>query len=171
MMVIFGTKVQLRPVGADQQVADEQRVPGKFGNNAHRQRVGRVSAAAQVLHEKVLVLGVGDKVGIERLELCRRYRLVVVPPHLVFGIGVAHDELVLGRTAGVLAGIGDECAIGCQLGFAGAKRQFVKIGSFEIVANRAQTGEAAGVDSARFVERAGFRFRHFASPVGNQVLM
>jgi hypothetical protein len=37
-----------------QQVADEERVPGEFGDHGHRQAVGQVSAAEQFLCEHVL---------------------------------------------------------------------------------------------------------------------
>ena len=42
MIVIFGTKsASSAASGPDQQVADEQRMPGKFGDDARRQGVGR----------------------------------------------------------------------------------------------------------------------------------
>ena len=66
-----------------------------------------VGAADQVLHEQVLARRMGEEVGEQRVELRRRHRLVVVPPDVRLGVCVADDELVLGRAAGVLAGIGD----------------------------------------------------------------
>ncbi len=53
-------------LGPDQQVADEQRVPGIFGDDAGRQGVGLVGAADQVLDEEFLAFGMRQEVGMSR---------------------------------------------------------------------------------------------------------
>ena len=45
----------------------------------------------------------GEEVFLERGEMRRSHRSIVVPPHGVFGLGVADDELVLRAAARVLA--------------------------------------------------------------------
>ncbi len=62
----------------------------------------------------------GTKIGKQRVEMGRRHRLVVVPPDMRLGGFVADDELVLGRTTGVLAGLGDERTMRGESGLAAA---------------------------------------------------
>ena len=105
----------LRP---DQEVADEQRMPGLLGDDPDWQAVPGIGAADEILHEKVTIPGVGDEVGVKSLE-CRRLHCAVVAPPDGRGGGVVTDnELVLRRAAGVLAGRGDERAIAAELGLA-----------------------------------------------------
>src|SRR3989304_2290311 len=52
-----------------QQVADEQRMPGQFGDHAHRDAVGRIGAAVQILDEQFAPLGVIEEVGFEGGEM------------------------------------------------------------------------------------------------------
>jgi hypothetical protein len=54
--------------------------------------------------------------------------LVVVPPDLVVALGVADDELVLGGAARVLAGFGDQGAVGGQPRLAARDRFLVELG-------------------------------------------
>ena len=112
---------------ADQQLVHEQRVPGIFGDDAHRQAMGEVGAAEQILGEQLAALRVGHHVGIERIEMRRAHRLVVVPPDLVFGGRIAHDEFVGGRTAGVLAGEDDQRAVLGDMAFAARDGVFVEL--------------------------------------------
>ena len=97
----------LRP---DQHRADEQRVPRIFGKDPglHAERL--IGAAIKILREKFLALGVLDEIGEQRVEIGFRHLAVVVPPHGVGGDSIVDDELVLGRAASVLAGLGDERA-------------------------------------------------------------
>ncbi len=98
---------QLGQFGAHQQGADEQAVPGELGNDAHVDAVRRLRAAEQILHEQVL-LGrhVRQEIGLQRCERLFGHRAVdVAPVNGIFGLGVTDDELVLGRAAGVLAGL------------------------------------------------------------------
>ncbi len=61
-----------------------------------------------------------DEIGIEQLESLAAHRLVVVPPDMIFRVGIAHDELVFRRTARVLAGACDKRTLCRQFGFAPA---------------------------------------------------
>ena len=110
--------------------------------NSVTTRVGRheraVGAADQVLDEEILAGRMRQEVGEQRVELRRRHRLVVVPPDMRLGVLVADDELVLGRAAGVLAGLGDQRAMGGQPGFAAADRLFAERCRTEIIADRAR---------------------------------
>ena len=83
MIVISGTKpASCLGVGPDQQVADEQRMPGEFGDDARRQLLAFVGAADEVLNEQILVRRMGAEVGQQGLEMRRSHRRVVVPPHM-----------------------------------------------------------------------------------------
>ena len=91
-----------------QEIADEQRMPGVFGEDARLDAEGRVGAAVKILGEQRLAFGMGEKVGEQDVEMLGRHRGVVVPPHDRVGVCVADDELVLRAAAGVDAGVGDE---------------------------------------------------------------
>ena len=95
----------LRP---DQQVTDEEGVPGHLGEDPSLDAMSRIGAAIEILREKLLALGVLDEVAEQGLELLRRDRAVVLPPDALLGQCVLDDELVLGRAAGMAAGIGAE---------------------------------------------------------------
>ena len=122
--LLFETR-QFFPLRTDQQIADEQRMPGKFGDDACRQSIFLIGTADQILHVKRLAGGMGQHVLAQQLEIFRRKRLVVVPPDGVLGGRVADDEFVLRRTARVLAGDGAQRAIDGQFGLAIADRLFV----------------------------------------------
>src|SRR6185437_11219506 len=86
----------------------------------------------QVLGEQLAAFGMGHHVGIERIELRRAHRLVVVPPDLMFGLGIAHHELVAGGAAGMDSGAHHQGAIGGDLAFATADGLFVQSRCAEI---------------------------------------
>ncbi len=62
---------EFRRLGADQQRADEQRMPGEFGEDAGLDPVGRVGAAVQILRKQRHAFGMLEEILIERLELLR----------------------------------------------------------------------------------------------------
>ena len=64
----------------DQEIADEERMPGVFGEDARAQAQRRVGAGVEILGEQRLALGVGDEIGEQRVEMLDRHRVVVVPP-------------------------------------------------------------------------------------------
>ena len=128
MMVSSGTKLrELRGLGADQQRADEQRMPGQLGEDAGLDAVARIGAAMEILREQRHAFGMLEEIGIERVELLRGDRLVAGPPHVLVGGGVANGELVLRAAAGEFAGIRAERAIGREHGFARAQRILVEL--------------------------------------------
>ena len=87
---------QLIRRGADQQLVHEQRMPGEFGNHPDADAMGEVRAAEQILREKFPPSRVRHHVGVEQIELGRRHRLVIVPPDLGLGGGIAHGEFIGG---------------------------------------------------------------------------
>jgi len=108
--------VKRRTLRTDQQVTDEQRMPGKLGDDTGRQLVLGIGATDQVLDEQVPAGRMGQHILVQDAEMLGRHGLVVVPPDFAIGMNVADDELVLGRTPGVLAGHGAERTIGGQHG-------------------------------------------------------
>ena len=64
------------------------------------------------------------------------------------GCRVANDELVLGRAARVLAGLGGQRAMGGQPGFAAPDGLFVELGLGEIVVDLSGGGQSGRVNSA-----------------------
>jgi len=74
-----------------------------------------------------------EEIFLQVGEVFRRHGDIgLAPPHRVLGLGVADDELVLGRAAGVLAGGNDQRAIGGQATLAVADGVFDQRGSAEI---------------------------------------
>ena len=98
---------QLVGVGADKQVAREQAVPRVLGDHADAQAVTRVGAGRDVLRVHLVGPGVVLHARQQRLEACRGDWLVAgMPPDGVSARGLLDEELILGRAAGVLAGLG-----------------------------------------------------------------
>src|SRR3954466_12595599 len=92
----------------DQKVADEERVPGVFGEDPGLDPISRIRAAIEILREEILFLGRLEEIRQDGVELLARQRRVVVPPHLGLGLGGADHELVARRTAGVHARVGSK---------------------------------------------------------------
>ena len=126
----------------DQQVLDEQRVPGELGDDTDGQPVGGVGPAGQVLDMEVLQPGMDHEVLAERLEGLPAHRPVVVPPDRVFGGGVAHDELVVGAAAGVRAGGDGKAAALRHQSLAPRHRVLVEHGCWGIPRQLAHPGQA-----------------------------
>ena len=82
-------------IRTNEQVADEERVPGEFGENPRPDAVFRIGAAIEVLREQLPALRVRDEVVMEKLKLLGRDLAVAVPPHGIFGDGIADRVLVL----------------------------------------------------------------------------
>ena len=70
-----------RARGRIKQLADEQRVPGIFGEDAGLDAVFRIGAAVEVLREQFLAFGVREKIGQQIVEILFDYFAVAVPPH------------------------------------------------------------------------------------------
>jgi hypothetical protein len=114
-------RLELRKFGVgrdDEEVPDEQVLPGQFMNEADRQAVLLIGAGVQVLHEQFLRLEVIDDVAAQDVVVCGLNRLVdLTPPHVGIAARLLHDELVVGRAAGVSAGAADQRALNGQLPF------------------------------------------------------
>ena len=113
---------EARELGAlrtDQQRADEQRVPGEFGEDAHLDAVLRIGAAIEILREQLSCPSHAPGSPDSSVSNCSWLMLAVaVPPHAVRGEVVDDRMLVLGRAAGVMTGLGAERAAGDDVGFA-----------------------------------------------------
>ncbi len=123
---------------AHEQRADEQVVPGELVDHAHVDAVLGLRAAEQVGDvERVLGAECGEEVGLEVGEVLGGHRHVdLAPPHGVLGLGVADDELVLGRAAGVLAGLDHQRAVRGKVAFAVADRVLDQLCGAEVGVNR-----------------------------------
>src|SRR3546814_16855336 len=87
-------------------------VPGELVDDAHADAVLGLRAAIEVGDEQRVLLGdLGQEIRLQRREMRRRHRGVVVPPDRPFGLRIADDELVPGGAAGVLAGLADQRAV------------------------------------------------------------
>ncbi len=112
----FGLEaVKLGSLRADEERADEVAVPGELGDHPHAHAMLGLRAAVQVLDvERLLVREGGEEIRLQRREMVRGHRLVVVPPDRAVGFGVADDELVVGRAAGMLAGPDHQRPVLCE---------------------------------------------------------
>ena len=118
---------ELRGLGANEQRADEQRVPGQLGEDARLDAMRRIGAAIEVLREQRHAFGMLEEVGMERRELLRGDRLVAGPPHALVGQAVADRELVLRAATGELTGVSAQRAIGRQHRFTVAQRMLIEL--------------------------------------------
>ena len=88
---------QLVGVGADEQVAREQAVPGKLRDDAHAQPVARVGAGEDVLGEHLVRRRELFRAGQKLVELRRGDRLVArMPPDRVLARRLLDEKFVLG---------------------------------------------------------------------------
>ncbi len=122
---------------ADQEGADELAVPGELVDHAHAHPVLLLRAAVEVLHEQGLARRQrGEEVGLERGEMLGRHAGVVVPPDRRFRLGVADDELVLRRAAGMLAGLDHQRAVLGEQALAAAHGMLDQLGRAEVPVQR-----------------------------------
>ncbi len=117
---------QIGAVGTDQQVADEQIVPGQFAVKANGNPRGGIGAGVEILGVETAAAGMGQHVGQQAIEGRRRHRAVAGPPDGVFGRRIADNEFVLRRAAGVFARRGGKGAAGSQPCLAIADGVFIK---------------------------------------------
>ena len=123
---------ELFQLGADQQRADEERVPGEFGEDAGLDAEGGIGAAVEILGVERFAFGVLDEIVEESLELVRGDRLVAAPPHGFLGGRIAHREFVFRRAARMRAGFRGQRAFGGDRRFAGSNRELVERGRAEV---------------------------------------
>src|SRR5690606_8456209 len=86
-------------------IAREQAVPRRLGDDADRHAIARIGPSEAVLHKDAAVLEIRHHAMVHQLPvLLAALAVDGAPPDLVFGRRLAHDELVVGREAGVVAG-------------------------------------------------------------------
>ena len=162
MMVYSGAKPSSsRGLGPHQQGADEQVVPGQFVDHPHLDAMLGLRAAEQVGDvELVLLAKRGEEIRLERGEMFRRHGDVgLAPPDGVRRLRIADDELVLGRSAGVLAGLHHQRTVRREHAFTVADRVFDQRRRAEIGEDRGPGGDALPVE--RVTEHGGGqRFLH-----------
>jgi hypothetical protein len=73
------------------------------------------------------------------------HRIVVVPPHKLFGVRVAHHELVLGAASGMHARVGDKGAMRGDLGLIPLQRVLVELRRAEVPVDRSKITETKAV--------------------------
>ena len=90
----FGEIVALGP---DQQLADEQRMPGVFGEDAGLDPVFRIGAAVEILREQLLAFGVRLKIGQQIVEIS--FDILRLPSH--------HTEFSVSASTTVCLSLGE----------------------------------------------------------------
>ena len=93
--------VELLALRHEKQMPDEERMPRILAEDADADAVRFGRSREKILNKKIALRRVLQKVLVENVELRRRQRLCIVPPHCAIGFGVADDELVGGGAAGV----------------------------------------------------------------------
>ncbi len=133
---------ELGAIGPDQQLADEQRVPGKLAIDARLDPIGRIGAAIEILREQLLAARMRDEVVEQQLELLLRELVVAAPPNGIFGERVDDDEFVLRAAPGMHAGVGGQRPAGGELRFTARDGVFVERGLGQIPMNGGEIFEA-----------------------------
>ena len=117
-------------VGRDEEIAREEVVPGKFGDDADRQAITLVGADIAV--ERV-ELAVGESTSrrepTARRTSPRRWLGWSSPQSMCARCRLADEEFILRRAAGMLARIDDQLAVGAQHAFAARQRVLDERGS------------------------------------------
>ena len=100
-------------VGLDEQVPDEKVCArASVRQDTDADTIRGIGSALQILLIELETRGVGQHVGQEKIEGLGTDGGIVVPPYAGLGRRIADDELVLGRAAGVRAGIDHQGAFG-----------------------------------------------------------
>ena len=150
--------VGIRPY---QHRADKQAVPGQFVDHAHVNAVPRLRSAVEILDEQfILTRQRREEIGLERLEMLGRHRLVgFAPPDTGFGFRVANGEFVLRRTAGMRPCFNDQRAIGGKLAFTARHRGFDERRGFHVPEDFCR-----GSDALSLKAQDRYTTRHVHSP-------
>ena len=129
----------------DQEIADEQRMPGVFSEDARAYAQLGIGASVEILSEQRLAFGVGEKVGEESVEMLDRHCIVVVPPDGSLGVRIAHHKLVLRTASGMRASVGDEGSMRGDTRFVALQRVLVELRRAEIPMDPREIAEAEAV--------------------------
>ena len=144
----------------NEHVPREEAVPGVLGDDPHRHPVVRVGADVAVLHEQVAPLQEALQAREQLVELVGRERPVVLaPPDVRLGGRLAHDELVVGRPRGVLAGVHDDGAVAGDRAFPAEDDLLVQRLGRQVPVHPAQVEQAVVVQPVVALERRGLRLR------------
>jgi len=122
-------------------VADEKAVPSKLGDDPDIETIVGIGAGIEILYEEFAALDMGAHIGQQDIEVPRRHRGVVFPPDRAFHRRLAHHELVLGRTAGVLAGADEQGTALTEITFAPDDCLLDQRGLQEVVMHMLDAGE------------------------------
>ena len=152
-------------IRADQQIADEQRVPGKLGHDPGRQCIVAIGAADQILDEEVHACGMGQHVLAQQVEMAGGHRLVVVPPDLTFRHLVADHEFVLRGPSGMLSGIGTQRSICGQHSLAATDRFFVQLVRGQVIVDASSISQTDFGDPVVGIEQADLLHHPFSFTV------
>ena len=147
---------QFRTLGTDQQLANEQRVPGELRIDARLDPVLRIGAAVEVLREQGLALRMRNEVLKEGFELRLGLFAVAVPPDGVLCQRIDNRVLVLGRATGVMAGLGAERAAVDQRGFLVGQRVLIERRLGQIPMNGCEVFQAEFVGAIGTVPHTSF---------------
>ncbi len=153
---------QLRLGRPDQQLPDEQRVPGVFGKDPGIDPVFRIGAAIEILGEQLLAAGVRDEILVEALEVLLADLAVALPPDRALGERVDDGVLVLRAAAGMDAGLRADRAALHDRGLAGRDGMLVERRRIEIPVDRSQVLESEFVGAVGAVPQS--RFLHDQPP-------
>ena len=146
----------------DQQLADEQRVPGQFGEDPRPDPVFRIGAAVEVLREQFLAARMRDEVLIEQVEVRPGELAVAIPPDGILGQRIDDGVLVLRRAAGVHAGLRADRTALHDVGLARRDRMFVELRRFQVPVDLGQILETEFVGAVSAVPHT--RFLHERPP-------
>ena len=154
---------ELGALGTDQQLTNEQRMPGQLGEDPRFYPVFRIGAAVEVLREQLLAARMRDEVVIQQLEIGLAELAVAVPPDGVLGERIDDRVLVLGAASGMGAGLGAERAARDDGGFARADRVLVEMRGGEIPVDRGKILKAKSIGAVGAVAQT--RFLHGRPPL------
>ena len=117
----------------DEHVAREQGMPGLFRDDTHAQAMAFVSAGPDILHMQVPALVIRQMCLQDGVEFAGLDRFVDrAPVDIALVAGLAHDELVIGRTACMNTCKADQRATLAQRRLAIGQRHLVKRGRLQI---------------------------------------
>ena len=151
-----GEGSKLGAIRTDQELADEQRMPGELGEHAHLDAIFRIGAAIEILREQLHAARMGAEIFQEVVELLLGLLAIAVPPDDVLGGRIDDGVLVLGRAAGVMSGLGAERAALHDRALARGDGVLVKHGRVEIPVDRGHILEAEFVSAECAVPQTSF---------------
>ena len=112
---------------ADEKLMNEQVLACEGVDDTELTAAPLISAGKAIKYENLAVLKISDHLVPDSVEILRLDRPVHRPPaYLVMNTGSVSDELILGRTSGILSRRDRQCACIGQCAFASAKSNLNK---------------------------------------------